>query len=61
MREKKIITGVTLDPEALEYLSNLAEQEQRSRSFLINAIVLEHARKRTEDSSLQAEDDLNSQ
>ena len=49
MREKKIITGVTLDREAVEYLSNLGHKEQRSRSFLINAIVLEHAKHRSEE------------
>ena len=61
MREKKIITGVTLDRKAVEYLRNLSEQEQRSRSFLINAIVLEHARRRSKQSSPPEAHNLESQ
>ena len=36
-------TGVTLELAVLEYLSDLAEKEDRDRSFCINQIVREHA------------------
>ena len=40
---KKKQTAVTLDEDVLEYLKNLAIQEERSRSQLINRIVRSHA------------------
>ena len=36
-------TGVSLELVVLEYLSDLAEKEDRDRSFCINQIVREHA------------------
>ncbi len=36
-------TGVSLELAVLDYLSRLAEQEERDRSFCINQIVREHA------------------
>jgi metal-responsive CopG/Arc/MetJ family transcriptional regulator len=40
---KKKQTAITLDQDVLEYLKNLAIQEERSRSQLINRIVRSHA------------------
>ena len=36
-------TGVTLEVVVLEYLAELAEKDDRDRSFCINQIVREHA------------------
>jgi hypothetical protein len=36
-------TGVTLEVAVLEYLRDLAENQDRDRSFCINQIVREHA------------------
>ena len=36
-------TGVTLEVAVLEYLQELAERDDRDRSFCINQIVREHA------------------
>ena len=36
-------TGVTLELAVLEYLRELAEKDDRNRSFCINKIVREHA------------------
>ena len=36
-------TGVTLEIPVLNYLQDLAEKEDRDRSFCINQIVREHA------------------
>jgi hypothetical protein len=36
-------TGVTLEIPVLNYLRELAEKEDRDRSFCINQIVREHA------------------
>ena len=36
-------TGVTLEIPVLNYLRDLAEKEDRDRSFCINQIVREHA------------------
>lgn len=35
--------GVTFEEPVLEYLETLAEREDRSRSWLINRMVKEHA------------------
>ena len=35
--------GVTLDVAVLDYLRDLAEKDDRDRSFCINQIVREHA------------------
>ena len=36
-------TGVTLEVAVLDYLRELAEKDDRDRSFCINQIVREHA------------------
>lgn len=41
---KPITTGVKLWPETVRYLQALADSQLRDRSFLINVIVLQHAR-----------------
>jgi len=40
---KKLNTSVILDSEVLNYLKELGHRYRRSRSFLINVIVQEHA------------------
>ena len=43
-RPFKVTTaGVNFDPAVIEYLERLCAQEDRSRSFMINQIVREHA------------------
>lgn len=42
-KPKRINTGVVLDPDVAAYLEELGKQEDRDRSWLINAIVREHA------------------
>jgi len=41
----RFTSGVSFDPDVLEYLQLLGEQHQRPRSFIINAIVREHAQR----------------
>ena len=45
VRQKRLTrsTGVTLEIPVLNYLRDLAEREDRDRSFCINQIVREHA------------------
>ena len=45
VRQKRLTrsTGVTLEIPVLNYLRDLAEKEDRDRSFCINQIVREHA------------------
>lgn len=38
-------TGVTLELVVLEYLQQLAEKDDRDRSYCINEIVREHAKR----------------
>ncbi len=38
-------TGVTLEIPVLDYLQELAEKDDRDRSFCINQIVREHAQR----------------
>jgi hypothetical protein len=38
-------TGVTLELAVLDYLADLAERDNRDRSFCINQIVREHAQR----------------
>jgi predicted transcriptional regulator len=48
MKKKQItksVAGVALDSDVIEYLEELGEREDRSRSWLINTIVREHAEK----------------
>ncbi len=42
--QKKVVTSVTLDPEAQEYISTIAGKVERSRSWVINALIKKHAR-----------------
>jgi predicted transcriptional regulator len=42
---RKFYTGVGLDPEVVQFLSELGRETQRTRSWLINAIVSEQARR----------------
>lgn len=38
-------TGVTLEVPVLNYLAELAERDERDRSYCINQIVREHAKR----------------
>lgn len=40
---RKLATSVTFDPEVLNYLDAVAQEEERTRSQVINRIVKEHA------------------
>jgi hypothetical protein len=42
---KRVPTSIKLAPQVAEYLQWLSEALQRDRSFLINAIISEHAQK----------------
>jgi hypothetical protein len=44
MTPPKIGAGVAFDPDVLEYLRRLCAEFRRDRSFIINAIVRDHAR-----------------
>ena len=44
-------TSVGLEAEVREYLDQLAERHARSRSWLVNAIVLEHRRRNESEES----------
>jgi hypothetical protein len=39
----KKAAGVAFDPDVLEYLRRLCAEQQRDRSFIINAIIRHHA------------------
>lgn len=41
--------GVTFEPEVLAYLEILGEEQERSRSWLINRLVKEHAERQGHD------------
>ena len=43
IKARRIATSIKMEPEVAEYLRLLAERMQRDRTFLINAIVSEHA------------------
>ena len=45
MIQPKIGAGVAFDPDVLEYLRRVCTEFQRDRSFVINAIVREHAQR----------------
>ena len=45
VKEQRVATSIKIEPEVAEYLRLLAEQMQRDRTFLINAIVSEHAQR----------------
>ena len=38
-----VAAGVTFEPPVLEYLERLAQEQERSRSWLLNRIVKDHA------------------
>lgn len=40
---RKLATSVTFDPEVIDYLDTVADQEERTRSQVINRIVKDHA------------------
>ena len=42
---RRVATSIKIEPEVAEYLRLLAEEMQRDRTFLINAIVSEHAQR----------------
>jgi len=42
---KKVQTGVTLEPEVIQYLDQIARAEERTRSQVINRIVKDFARR----------------
>ncbi len=54
LQPKKFYTGVGLDPETVTYLAQLSRQTSRTRSWLINAIVREHARQTKVEEEAQA-------
>lgn len=45
MPARKIHTGISLDEDVLTYLDQLAARDQRTRSFIINTIVRDHAKR----------------
>jgi hypothetical protein len=40
---KRINTGITLEADVVSYLESLSKQEDRDRSWLINAIVRDYS------------------
>ncbi len=42
---RKVQTGVTLDRPVIEYLDQIAKEEERTRSMVINRIVKDHAKR----------------
>lgn len=44
VKTRRVPASIKMEPEVADYLQWLAEQLQRDRTFLINAIVSEHAR-----------------
>ena len=45
-RPFKVTTaGVNFDPAVIDYLEHLCAREDRSRSFMVNQIVREHAQR----------------
>ena len=43
--QKRLNTSVNLDADVLDYLKELGRRYRRSRSFLINVIIQDHARR----------------
>lgn len=43
----KLRTTLTLDPQVIEYFSKIAEQEDRSVSYLINKALLEYVKNKS--------------
>ncbi len=50
MPEKKdtsyISTGINLERDVLEFVDGLAEEDERSRSYIINRIIREYAKQK---------------
>jgi hypothetical protein len=42
-RQEKIPASVNFDPAVISYLDTICEEEERSRSFVVNKIIREHA------------------
>ena len=47
-KRRKIVTTVNLEPDIVDYLRGLQEEYDRDRSYLINALIKEHRRRRSE-------------
>jgi hypothetical protein len=58
MTQPKIAAGVAFDQAVLEYLRLLCGEVQRDRSFVINAIIREHARQSQQMQKLQGNPEL---
>lgn len=41
--EEKIPTSVNFDPAVIDYLDRICTSEERSRSYIVNKIIKEHA------------------
>jgi hypothetical protein len=42
-RQERIPTSVNFDPAVIAYLDEISLDEERSRSFVVNKIIREHA------------------
>jgi len=45
VKARRVAASIKMEPEVAAYLQWLADQLQRDRTFLINAIVSEHAQR----------------
>ena len=52
-----VSSGVNFDPDVLEYVDRLAEEDERTRSQIINRIIKEHARTKGHALASQAKQD----
>lgn len=41
--DEKVPTSVNFDPAVISYLDDICQEEERSRSFVVNKIIREHA------------------
>jgi predicted transcriptional regulator len=41
--EEKVPTSVNFDPAVIDYLDRICTSEERSRSYVVNRIIKEHA------------------
>lgn len=53
-KPKRITTGISLDGDVVAYLEELGKREDRDRSWLINAIVREHAERSAQGKTMPA-------
>ena len=44
-----ITSGVNFEPEVLAYLEKLCEEDDRTRSYVVNKIIKDHAARNKED------------